>query len=78
MNLPVVAGAIATSLFAISTLPMLVQASRTKNLSSYSLGNSLTPNVATVIHSVYGFSIPCGPVCRLHSSYPVDTASIPL
>lgn len=33
MNLPVVAGAISTSLFVASMLPMLVKASRTKDLS---------------------------------------------
>jgi uncharacterized protein with PQ loop repeat len=74
MNLPVVAGAISTSLFAISMLPMLVKASRTKNLSSYSLGNIVTSNVANVIHSVYVFSLPFGPIWLLHSFYLVSTA----
>ena len=74
MNLPVVAGAISTSLFAISMLPMLVKASRTKNLSSYSLGNIVTTNVANVIHSVYVFSLPFGPIWLLHSFYLVSTA----
>ena len=74
MNLPVVAGAISTSLFVASTVPMLVKASRTKDLSSYSLGNIVITNVANVIYSVYVFSLSCGPIWLLHSFYLVSTA----
>ena len=38
MDLPVLAGVISTILFAISTLPMLHKAFRTKDLTSYSAG----------------------------------------
>ncbi len=74
MNLPVVAGAISTTLFAASMLPMLVKAARTKDLSSYSLGNIATSNLANLIHSVYVFSLPMGPIWLLHSFYVVSTA----
>ena len=36
--IPVLAGAVSTVIFAGGTLPMLVKAARTKDLSSYSLG----------------------------------------
>ncbi len=73
MNLPVVAGSISTVIFALSTLPMLVKAVRTKDLTSYSLGNMVLSNVGNVIHSVYVFDLPAGPVWALHSFYLVTT-----
>lgn len=74
MDLPVVAGAISTSLFAASMLPMLVKAARTKDLGSYSIGNLALSNVANLIHSVYVFNLPLGPIWLLHSFYVVVTA----
>lgn len=74
VTLPVLAGMISTSLFAVSMLPMLLKAFRTKDLSSYSLGNIATSNVANLIHSVYVFSLPFGPIWLLHSFYLVATA----
>jgi hypothetical protein len=38
-TIPVLAGAVSTVIFACSTLPMLVKAAQTKDLSSYSFGN---------------------------------------
>jgi uncharacterized protein with PQ loop repeat len=73
MNLPVFAGAISTAIFALSTLPMLVKAFRTKDLSSYSLGNILLSNLGNLVHSVYVFSLPAGPIWLLHSFYLVTT-----
>jgi uncharacterized protein with PQ loop repeat len=72
-NLPVIAGAISTTIFALSTLPMLFKAFRTKDLSSYSLGNILLANMGNVVHSVYVFSLPSGPIWLLHSFYLVTT-----
>jgi len=66
MNLPVIAGTISTTIFALSTLPMLLKALRTKDLRSYSLGNILLANVGNVIHSVYVFNLPFGPIWLLH------------
>ena len=71
--LPVVAGAISTAVFAISALPMLVKAARTKDMSSYSLGNIVLSNVGNLIHSIYVFHLPAGPVWALHSFYLVST-----
>jgi uncharacterized protein with PQ loop repeat len=74
MNLPVIAGAISTTIFAFSTLPMLLKAFQTKDLKSYSLGNILLSNVGNVVHSVYVFSLPAGPIWLLHAFYLVTTA----
>ena len=42
-------------------------------MSSYSLGNILLSNLANLIHSVYVFSLPAGPIWLLHSFYLVTT-----
>ena len=68
-NLPTIAGFISTALFALSTLPMLSKAFRTRNLASYSLGNILMSNVGNVIYSMYVFNLPLGPIWILHMKY---------
>jgi hypothetical protein len=73
MNMPVIAGAISTTMFALSTLPMLVKAFQTKDLKSYSLGNILLANAGNLIHSVYVFSLPPGPIWLLHLFHLVTT-----
>ena len=73
-DLPVIAGTISTTIFAFATLPMLVKAARTKDLSSYSIGNIGLANAGNVIHSVYVFSLPMGPIWLLHAFYLVSTA----
>jgi uncharacterized protein with PQ loop repeat len=73
LNLPVIAGTISTTIFALSTLPMLSKAFRTKDLRSYSLGNILLANVGNVIHSIYVFDLPSGPIWLLHGFYLVTT-----
>lgn len=69
MNLIVLAGFTSTVLFAVSYLPMLLKAARTKDLGSYSFGNLAMGNLANVVHSVYVFSLPLGPIWFLHSFY---------
>ena len=71
--IPVVAGAVSTAIFAASALPMLMKAFRTKDLKSYSLPNIALSNVGNVIHSVYVYSLPPGPIWVLHSFYLVTT-----
>jgi uncharacterized protein with PQ loop repeat len=73
VDLPVIAGALSTTIFALGTLPMLVKAAKTKDLSSYSLGNIVLSNVGNAIHSIYVFHLPMGPVWVLHSFYLVST-----
>lgn len=60
LSLPVVAGMVSTVLFAVSALPMLRKAARTKDLGSYSLGNLLMSNAGNLVHSVYVFHLPIG------------------
>jgi hypothetical protein len=52
---------------------MLLKAVRTKNLQSYSLGNILLSNVGNVIHTIYVFNLPPGPIWLLHTFYLVTT-----
>ena len=73
ISLSVIAGAISTTVFVLSTLPMLSKAFQTKDLRSYSLGNILLANIGNVIHSVYVFSLPPGPIWLLHTFYLVST-----
>ena len=73
MEWSVMAGTISTTIFALSTLPMLLKAFQTKDLRSYSLGNILLSNLGNVIHTVYVFSLPAGPIWVLHSFYLVTT-----
>ncbi len=74
MDLAVLAGILSTGLFAMSYLPMLVKASRTKDLSSYSVGNLAITNVGNAVYSVYVFSLPVGPIWFLHTFYLVASA----
>ena len=69
MDLAVFAGVVSTGLFAMSYLPMLVKAARTKDLTSYSLGNLAITNVGNAVHSIYVFSLPLGPIWFLHGFY---------
>ena len=74
MDLAVLAGVLSTGLFAMSYLPMLVKAARTRDLSSYSIGNLAITNVGNAVHSVYVFSLPLGPIWFLHTFYLVASA----
>jgi hypothetical protein len=74
MDLAVFAGIVSTGLFAMSYLPMLVKAARTRDLSSYSLGNLAITNAGNLVHSVYVFSLPFGPIWLLHGFYLVASA----
>ncbi|MDR6905561.1 uncharacterized protein with PQ loop repeat [Agromyces sp. 3263] len=74
MDLAVLAGVASTGLFAMSYLPMLMKAGRTKDLSSYSLGNLAITNAGNALYSVYVFSLPIGPIWFLHSFYLVTSA----
>lgn len=72
-NLPVIAGTIATFLFATSTLPMVVKAYRTKDLKSYSLGYLLLGNAGNIFYSIYVYNLPPGPIWMLHTFYLIVT-----
>jgi hypothetical protein len=72
--IPMLAGAVSSVVFVCSTLPMLVKAARTRDLGSYSLGNILLSNLGNLIHSVYVFDLPAGPIWALHSFHLLSTA----
>ncbi len=73
INLPLIAGTISTIIFAPSTLPMLLKAYQTKDLRSYSLGNILLANVGNLIHAIYVFHLPPGPIWLLHAFHLITT-----
>lgn len=73
IDLPVISGVIATALFALSTLPMVVKAYRTKDLKSYSLGYLLLGNAGNLFYSIYVYNLPPSPIWLLHSFYLVVT-----
>lgn len=73
IDLPLIAGTISTIMFAVSTLPMLTKAYRTRDLQSYSLGNIVIANGGNAVHSLYVFSLPMGPIWILHGFYLVTT-----
>ncbi len=74
ISLSVIAGTTSTIIFAASALPMLMRAYRTKDLASYSRGNILMANAGNVVHSLYVYSLPPGPIWLLHSFYLITTA----
>lgn len=73
LDLPILAGTISTVIFALSTLPMLAKAYRSKDLRSYSLGNIVLANSGNAVHSLYVYSLPVGPIWFLHGFYLVTT-----
>lgn len=73
-NVAVLAGTMSTVLFALSTLPMLIKAVKTKDLASYSRGNMVLANVGNAVHSVYVFQLPPGPIWVLHTFYIISSA----
>ncbi|MFE3292109.1 hypothetical protein [Rhodococcus sp. NPDC059234] len=65
-SVPVVAGALSTAVFAASTMPMILKAIRTRDLSSYSGGNLILSNAGNLLYAVYVLSLPLGPAWALY------------
>jgi uncharacterized protein with PQ loop repeat len=74
MDIPMIAGTVSTVVFAVSNLPMLRKALRTRDVSSYSLSSMAMINAANVVYSLYVFSLPIGPIWALHTFYLVSCA----
>lgn len=74
MDIPILAGTISTVVFAVSNLPMVRKALRTRDVSSYSLPSFAMINAANVVYSLYVFSLPFGPIWALHTFYLVSCA----
>ncbi len=68
-SIPTLAGTLATMVFALSTLPMLGKAVRSRDLTSYGRGNLVLANVGNTLYSVYVFQLPLGPIWFLHGFY---------
>ena len=73
INLPLIAGAVSSTIFVVSALPMSLKACRSKNLKSYSLTNILLSNVENIVHSLYVYNLPAGPIWILHTFYLITT-----
>jgi len=73
-SVPVAAGSVATIVFAMSMLPMLGKAARTRDLASYSRSNLVLANVGNAFYSLYVFHLPPGPIWLLHTFYAVTSA----
>ena len=73
-NMAILAGTVSSVLFAASTLPMLIKAARTRDLTSYSRGNLVLANVGNLVHTLYVAQLPAGPIWALHSFYVVTSA----
>ena len=52
LNLPSLAGAISSVMFAVGTLPLVYKAFTTKNLEFYSVTSQLFNNIGNVIHAI--------------------------
>ena len=73
-RLAVLAGMISTSIFAVSHIPMLARAFRTKDLRSYSAANLVLSNLGNGFHWLYVASLPFGPIWFLHGFYTLVAA----
>ena len=69
-----IAGTASTVVFAVSNLPMLRKALRTRDVSSYSLSSIAMINGANLVYSLYVFTLPVGPIWALHTFYVVSCA----
>ncbi len=66
MHWPAIAGATATVLFVLSTLPMLIKARRSRDLRSYSGANLIIANCGNFLQSCYVITLPVGPLWAIH------------
>ncbi len=72
MQTQTIAGAIATGMFALSHMPMLIKAARTRSLASYSAGQLWTNCTANLVYWVYVSGLPFGPIWFMHSFHTVS------
>ena len=72
-NFHMVAGTISTTIFATSNIPMLAKAMKTRDLKSYSFMYIALSNIGNLIHWIYIYNLPFGPIWFLHSFYTVSS-----
>jgi len=68
-SLSMLAGFASSTIFISSYLPMLFKAFKTKDLSSYSLGQLTLGTLGNVIYWLYVISLPLGPVWLLQAFF---------
>lgn len=68
-QLQMIAGSIAGFIFAAASWNMLVKAWRTKDLSSYSLGQIGLNNIGNLFYWFYVVSLPFGPIYLMHAFF---------
>ncbi|MDQ3781834.1 MAG: hypothetical protein M3349_02720 [Actinomycetota bacterium] len=73
MTVAMAAGVASTVIFTVSTLPMVLKACRTRDLGSYSLAALVLATMGNLVHSVYIFNLPMGPLWALHGMHLVTT-----
>jgi uncharacterized protein with PQ loop repeat len=72
-NLPVLAGETSPLLFMLAALPMLAKALRSRDLASYSLSHIVMMSLGYVVHAIYVYILPPGPIWALHRFWLVAT-----
>ena len=75
-SLSMLAGFTSSTIFIISNLPMLFKAFKTKDLSSYSLGQLTLGTLGNMIYWLYVVSLPLGPVWYLQAFFTIASASM--
>lgn len=73
LTLPTFAGIVASTLFVLSSFPMLYKALTTRNLGSYSRGNLLLGTTGNLVQWRYLVALPFGPIHYLHAYNTVVT-----
>ncbi len=68
-----IAGSVAGFIFAAASWKMLVKAWRTKDLSSYSLGQIVLNNVGNLFYWLYVASLPIGPIWFMHAFFTLSS-----
>lgn len=68
-QIQVVSGSIAGIIFAMASWNMVVKAWRTKDVSSYSLGQIVFNNVGNLFYWLYVASLPFGPIYFMHGFF---------
>lgn len=77
MDISLITGTVSTVVFAVSYLPMLRKALRTRDVSSYRLSSITMINAANTVYSLYVFSLPAAPSgrCTRSTSSPAGSCS---
>ena len=68
-QLQVVAGSVAGLIFAMGSVNMLFRAWRTKDLTSYSMGQLVLNNIGNLFYWWYVLSLPFGPIYFMHGFF---------